>query len=290
MQYKQSQNQSQKGFAHPVALVSLVVVFSIIGFAGYRVVGNNQADSNLNNATEASGIIELTPASLEGVLPVERARELAVEKSQSSVVDLELGTEQGILVYKIDLSDGTRVLLNAKTGAKVTPSSKDVATEDNDDADEISLPDNFALGISLGRAHEIAQAKFPAGKIQKIELDVENGVVVFSARFADNARVDIDAENGDIVRTKDEQTTKTTGTSSSSKQPGVTGSSNSGRNEVRVEGLLTAENGSLTITQDGTTYVIQTSKDISSWVGKKVRAEGALQSGNVIAVEKVELR
>jgi hypothetical protein len=91
-------------------------------------------------------------------------------------------------------------VFNAKTGERIKTSVGPVISDDNDGD---SLPADFSVQVTFEQARAIAQAKFPAGTINKIELDVENGIVVISVRFADKARVDVDATTGTIVRSKD---------------------------------------------------------------------------------------
>lgn len=326
---------SNKGITHPMLVVSLALVVAVVGFAGYRVM-DSQQQASLNSAQDASGIIMLTPASLKGILPIAEAEQLALQDSNetSQIVDLELGTEDGVLVYKVELSNGISVFINAKTGAVIKQSMDEpVKADDTSEADD-ALPANFTAGIAVEEALAIAQEKFLNSKVNKIALDFEQGVVVYSIRFADKARVDVDANTGKVVRVKepkvarrederrhddastkrDEVGSSNQGSSSSSRSSSTSSSSStddsdnddsddnmsdsgsesagsgSVSNEVRIEGTLNSTNGAMTITQNGTVYTLQFSQDLGSWTDKKVRAEGVLLSGNILDVDKIELR
>jgi uncharacterized membrane protein YkoI len=196
---------NQLGFAHPVAIGVFVVTLVVIGFAGYRVINNNDK-KQLNSTEQHVQAEDKLPLDLSEVLDVSKVKELAIGSSTASVSNLELENEHGQLVYKVKLSDGSMVVLDAKTGAKVTG-----ATHANEVEDEQgTLPADFTVLVSFSKAREIAQAKFPNGTINKIELDVEAGKVVISVRFADKARVDVDATSGAVVRIKDSKDAKPT--------------------------------------------------------------------------------
>jgi uncharacterized membrane protein YkoI len=217
---------NQSGFAHPVAIGVVVLALGVIGFAGYTVItGNN--DKKVNSAEQQTAVADALPLNMDGVLEVSKVTELATDSSTATVSDLELENENGQLVYKVLLSDGSLVVLNAKTGAKVPGSHTKPETGD----DKVILPPSFTVKLSFTKAREIAQAKFPNSTVTKIKLNSEGGKVTISVRFADNARVDVDANTGDIVRVKDPKQTKpaqnSTGTSSTSSSSRSSDSSSS---------------------------------------------------------------
>jgi uncharacterized membrane protein YkoI len=71
-----------------------------------------------------------------------------------------------------------------------------VTEQDNDD--NVQLAQNN-VGISSGQAETIAQAQFPNKSIVKVETEQEDGGVVFSFRFSDGSRVDVN-DSGRVVR------------------------------------------------------------------------------------------
>lgn len=218
---------NQSGFAHPVGIVVVAVTVLVVGFAGYRIYDAQHAKKQLNSNTQEVGTSEVLPSNLSDVLEVAKVKELATQSTSATVKDLELDNEDGVLVYKVTLSDGSLVVLNAKSGQKLK--NNEVKVEDDGEA-ENALPANFTVAVSLGKAREIALTKFPDGTVSKIELDVEDGKVVISVRFADKARVDVDAATGTVVRVKNPDTSKSTqkSTGTSSSTPTSSGSSSSG--------------------------------------------------------------
>jgi uncharacterized membrane protein YkoI len=69
--------------------------------------------------------------------------------------------------------------------------------ENDNDEDQVTLPEG---SISLEQAKAIAMGVFPNGTIQKVETESEQGMVVFSVRFTDGSRVDVNAADGSIVQ------------------------------------------------------------------------------------------
>jgi uncharacterized membrane protein YkoI len=136
------------------------------------------------------------PADLSDVLSIENIRKMAETNLPEglSVSQIELETEDGRVVYKVKFSDGTFKLYDARTGSLFNKSE----VVDVDDF----VPTGFVAGITLQQARDIAAAKRPGQTIIKIELETEEGVVVYSVRFADGSRVDVNATNGTVVRIK----------------------------------------------------------------------------------------
>lgn len=64
----------------------------------------------------------------------------------------------------------------------------------------VAVPDG---SISLDQAQIAALNANPSKIIQKIEIESEDGVVVYSFRFTDQSRVDVRASDGEIVRTEE---------------------------------------------------------------------------------------
>jgi uncharacterized membrane protein YkoI len=165
------------------ALAALAVVF---------VVGTVSASVGSNRAKLASEKESGIPSDLEGVLSVNDIRDKALaEVPGGTITGVELENEDGKLVYKVKFSDGSIRLFDAKTGELIVKNSG-VETDE-------SVPAGFVAQIDISRAREIAQAQRPGKTISKVELETENGVVVYSFRFTDDGRVDVNATDGSVV-------------------------------------------------------------------------------------------
>jgi uncharacterized membrane protein YkoI len=169
----------------PAIAVLIMVIF--VGASSAAVT-----TSRSNNAREAE--IEI-PRDLAALLSFDDIRTVALtEVPTGTVVGVELEQEDGVLIYKVKFSDGSFRLYDANTGVLVNKDQLEV---------EESVPAGFVAGISLQEARTTAQNERPGKTITKIELEVENGVVVYSVRFSDDGRVDVDANSGAVVRVKD---------------------------------------------------------------------------------------
>lgn len=302
-------------------LASAVLAVLIIGGVALHAYRTYQASSPLSSSEQKVGTREALPPNLDGLLPVEAVKELPTDANQAPVTDLALENRSGLLIYVLTLKNGAKLGFNAVSGEAVALQDDSKAANQEKEG---SLPANFIVNTSFEKARQLAQAAFPNGKIHRIQLRAEGDIVTLRVRFADNARVDINAANGDVVRVMTstgaiaEKSTTPSESSSSThlsqdpsgsayqaapddKKPGRGNSaathdrpdgpekeSNSARHNI--EGALILANGIYTITQNGATYVIQTDQDIRGWVGQTVRAKGSLQADNIIKATKIEPR
>lgn len=214
----------QDGFAHLV-LILIVVGALLVGSATF-IYGQQRKDDSLASANNASAV-SLTQPLPTDLLGADRIKTLAAsDKPDLQVRQIELEAEDGVLLYKVRMSDGSFILYNARSGVKVTKDSGQSAEVEKDDG----LPNDFVAGISFERARAIALQQKPEGQIRKIELENESGVVVYSVRFTDDARVDVNASDGSIVRTRaaKKASTPSSGSSGATQSTGSSGSGTSG--------------------------------------------------------------
>ena len=194
----------QDGSSH-IVLLGAIVVLAVVGAAGWRVLSNDSNTTNLSVDTPTQQTLaEQLPADLTGIKPIAEIYSLAeAQKVGVTVTGVELESEDGQVVYVVHFSDGSIVAFDANSGDVVQLS------DDNDDDinDDDSLPSSFVAGISIKDAIDIAKAERPGSTLEKVELEVENGIVVFSVRFTDESRVDVRADNGKVQRLKDENGT-----------------------------------------------------------------------------------
>ena len=177
---------SMKHFA-PLAGASLVLA-GLVGVGSYMVSSNKSEKASLR-------AVEL-PTDLSGLKPMDEIRQLASIGAVEgiSIASVELEQEEGVLVYKVKFSDGTYKLYDARTGEMVAKSDLEI---------DASVPADFVATVSIDTARATAQGVFPNKAVKKIELETENGVVVYSVRFTDDSRVDVSAVDGTVVRSQD---------------------------------------------------------------------------------------
>lgn len=171
------------------------------------VVGTVSAGIGSDRTRLASEKKVEIPANLNDVLSVNDIREKALAQVPGGVITgVELENEHGVLLYKVKFNDGSFRLFNAKTG-ELFNKSTGIETDD-------SVPAGFAAQVDLSAAREIAQKQRPGKSINKVELETENGTVVYSFRFSDGGRVDVNASNGSVVRVRDQSSSGSTSSSS----------------------------------------------------------------------------
>lgn len=187
-QLKISQLVRQRNFMYASGFAVLLVMATAI-----------YALDNRSESLARQNIIEDTVElpQLDGVLGIDQMRVIAQDDAPegATIISVEVENEHGAVLYKVKFSDGTFRLYDAKTGLAF------IDTTDGLETDE-SVPANFVAGISLQQARDIASNQRVGKTITKIELETENGVVVYSVRFADGGRVDVNATDGSIVRIK----------------------------------------------------------------------------------------
>lgn len=201
----------QSGFS-AIEIVIGVIVVVIIGLLGWKFFSSMQSDSQKNDLAQTSKAIELDTTNLAGLVDLATIKESALAgKDAATVTGIELRTQDGKLVYSATLSDGTVITFDATSGEKI-------ATESEDKSDRAleSIPATFKGGIGLAKAVEVAKSTMPGKIINKIEIESDDGIVLYSIRFTDEARVDINAETGAVVRAKTPSSSKKSSESKSS--------------------------------------------------------------------------
>lgn len=188
--------QDHQGGFSLIEIAIVVVVVAVLGLLGWKFYDAKFNQVQVNNAVDKANAADMVPEALADLADLQTIQQSALaDKPGVTVVHVELEQSGSGLVYKAQLSDGTVTVYNARTGAHIRSG---VASEKTSEV----LPTDLSTGITFARALEIARAEKPGGKVYKIELEHEAGVLVYSVRFSDKARVDVNAQNGVIVRTK----------------------------------------------------------------------------------------
>lgn len=192
--------KNQKGFTlpHIIMVLAVVGVISGVGFFVYsKNSGSNQA--NRQGADDAIAAAAVLPESLGDIKSLDEiTAQVSTQLNDATIVGIELEQEDSGLVYKVKLSDGRVLFFDAKTG--------DATTGDDDglefESDE-PIPAGFVAGITFEQARSTALDKRPGKTIKKIEFETEEGVQVYSVRFTDGGRVNVNATTGEVVRVRE---------------------------------------------------------------------------------------
>lgn len=128
-----------------------------------------------------------------------RAIEIAKSVASGKVVEVELQNKNGIVMYAVEIDGGgteTEVKIDALTG-------KVLGTET-----EVEPSTVGPHPISEEEAIAIARQVVKSGTLTEVELEAENGVLVYAVEFADNGReteVMVSMDTGAIVAIEHEE-------------------------------------------------------------------------------------
>jgi uncharacterized membrane protein YkoI len=178
-------------------------VAALLLFSTTAIYAANSRSQSMERQSIIEDVVEL-PQNLDGLKTLDEMRTLAQKDAPegATIIKVEVENEHGTVLYKVKFSDGSYRLYDAITGLTYVDNSSGLETDE-------SVPAGFVAGITIQQARDIAASQRPGKVITKIELEVEEGKVVYSVRFSDNGRVDIDATNGDVVRVKSEESRDT---------------------------------------------------------------------------------
>jgi len=220
------------GFAH--LWVILAIVLLAVGGAGYLVAKHDNAQKlNDSTAVQNTSNVKPLPANLDGLLSVDKVKQLAATDSPGVAVS-QIGLVQTAngQVFHVQLENGSALDLDAKTGTKVQTANV------GDDTEGAKIPASFTPTIDFAKAKQLAQAQITSGTIMRIELETEDGTIVYSIRFSTGSKVLVDATNGTIV--------KVDAANAQGKQPNSSGSSSGspGRDSTNVNESATTSGSS----------------------------------------------
>ena len=196
IQGMKTMHKNQNGFT-VVEILIVVALLGIVGLIGWRFVDSQQENTNPPNQLNNRSVL---PESLAGIKSIDEIiTQAAPEIAARQVLAAELEQEDEGLVYSIKLSDGTVLVFDAKTGNKVQLKAPDGVDTDDDKP----LPAGFKPAVTLETAVQTAKTQRAGKVVEKVELEVEDGIVVYSVRFSDDGRVDIDANTGSVLRIRE---------------------------------------------------------------------------------------
>jgi uncharacterized membrane protein YkoI len=123
---------------------------------------------------------------------------MKINRMTTIVFVLVGGLSVGIFLSQQSLSKG--VTPSAQEG-KATDESGDVEDDDADDTDEADVRPDQA-GITAEAARAAAESGNPGAKTLEVELEDENGTLVYEVELDNDLEVIMDATNGKILGTE----------------------------------------------------------------------------------------
>ena len=148
------------------------------------------------------------------VIGSDRAREIALRlvPQNQGVKSEKLKTHRGVLIYEMDVETpgpGHReIRLDAHTGVVISDRHEDdLAGRAGGKIDKVFSDDEVAgaqVNVSQARARQIALSRFPNGSIKDIDLETENGIVVWEVHVDTPGKghheLLIDAQTGTVLQ------------------------------------------------------------------------------------------
>ena len=173
----------------------IIAVIGVIGFASYYVMGrnNNEEQASIDTVNSIESIEEL-PNNLEGIKTMEEIEEIAGANSEVSIINFKLESKDGKYEYIVILSDGRKLVIDASTGKVLSEETTDVSEDDK-------IPAGISVNVTPSEAYAIASAQ-STSSIKQIEFEVEDKKVTYKVEFRDGSKVEIDATNGNIIKSE----------------------------------------------------------------------------------------
>lgn len=136
------------------------------------------------------------PAPFPGGISADRAIALALFSSpNASVTQIRLKRERGILAYRIDFNDNTRVLMDARSGQILEISHRTQAEEE----EENWLIQGILPTIQIQEAIQIALTLYPDAMFENAELDLEDMLLLYEIELDNKVTLYIDATTGSLI-------------------------------------------------------------------------------------------
>lgn len=191
---------NQKGAIGHIEIFIIVLVVAVGGFAVWRVIDANNSNQASIDTTEEVSQLEALPTDLGGLKTIEEIEEISGANVEGvTIVGFVLESENNGYVYKVTLSNGQKLVIDASSGAVLSEETTDVSKDDK-------IPDGVTVNVGPGEAYALAM-KQANGEVVKIEMEVEDNKVTYKIEFKDGSKVEIDASTGAIVKMeiKDEE-------------------------------------------------------------------------------------
>jgi uncharacterized membrane protein YkoI len=164
----------------------------------------------LSDADEAAILQE------QAVLSANEAK-TAAEAAQpgTKAIKVELESEDGFLVYDVELDNGMELTIDAGDGTVLLTEQGELPlkgslpvdealTEGLSDADEAAILQEQAV-LSADEAKAAAEAAQPGTKAVKVELESEDGFLVYDVELDNGMELTIDAGDGTVLLTEQEE-------------------------------------------------------------------------------------
>lgn len=202
--------QKNKAKIIRIGSAAAVVVLVAVGSGIYITDANQKKLARSQEVNTANST--LTEELPNDLLATEKIKTLATKEApDSDITGIELEREHGEYWYKVELANGKTLFFDAKTGEKVVRASSNERI--TNDTARSAIPSAVDTEVSFAEARQIALAQKPGSTVRKIEFETEHGKLIYSVRFTDDARIDVDSTTGKIVRSEPAKSDNNSGSS-----------------------------------------------------------------------------
>ncbi|MEN3003978.1 PepSY domain-containing protein [Dehalobacterium formicoaceticum] len=198
-----------------IATLALVGVLALGGTGTAFAISANSASQNNPKAMTDEQAIETETQDENVVLPTGGIDQASAEQKALAsipggvVVTSELEEENGVIVYGVEIKTGNAVhdvKVDAITGA-ILKSDQDGDNESNEQGEENDEQElnaaNTKTSITEEQAKQVALASVKDGVLKELELEDEDGVVVYGVEIQSGSNiydVKVDANSGSILK------------------------------------------------------------------------------------------
>lgn len=182
---------NQNGIAHLGLILAVVAVVAVGVFAYVRVQNSNKASLHTGNQ-ETADQLQTLPENLTDIKTLAELEQIAGVDSSTSIIKFVLENDGGTNVYKVVLSNGRKLVINATTGAIISEETVDVSGDEQ-------LPAGVKINITPAQAYAQAASR-SSSPIKSIELEVEDKKVVYKIEYKDGSKIEIDATTGAVIK------------------------------------------------------------------------------------------
>lgn len=183
---------NQEGIAHLGLIIAAILIVAVGGLAYTRVRNansDNLAHSSLDGTTE---VIEPLPADLQDIKTLEELEQIVGATDSNNIIRFVLESEDNGYVYKVVMSNGRKLVINASTGEILSEETTDVSDDDQ-------IPAGLKISLSLAEAYKLAASR-SSSPIKSIEMEVEDKKIVYKIEYKDGSKIELNASTGSVIK------------------------------------------------------------------------------------------
>lgn len=184
--------RNEHGIAHIGLIILVVAVVGAGSFAYWRVSSNSKSAARTAPTAQVNG--EALPQNLENLKTLDELEQITGNQDGVDIIKFVLESKDGSYIYKVTLSNGKKLVVDATSGKILSEETTDVGEDDK-------IPSGIQVTVSPSEAYKIAATK-SSSQIKTIEMEVEDKKVVYKIEYQDGSKIEIDASSGSIVKSE----------------------------------------------------------------------------------------